>query len=105
MSYNLEQVRGNDPNASNEITSTLDKSPSCGHIATQAGGQQMAASGNYSTSSPDNYYIFFTGNINKTDTISISGDTITITDRGTYFLKCCPSFGSYTGSIVTGKQM
>ena len=99
MSYRLEQVRGNNPNLSNEITATLDESPSLGRIACQPNGQQMASTGNYDTSSPDNYYIFYAGNINASDTVSVSGDTITISDNGTYYLRCCPSFGSYSGSL------
>ena len=99
MSHNTEQIRGNNPNVSGEITATLDKSPTLGIIATQAGSQQMTSTGNYSTSSPDNYYIFFAGNINASDTVSVSSDTITISDKGTYYLRCCPSFGAYTGSL------
>ena len=94
MSYLVEQIQSEKP-VSGNITATLDEQALLGVVLGNSNGQTGAGSGNYAAG---DYYSFYAGQSFPSGNSSVSGTDITL-EKGTYFLRCVPTFGQLTSSI------
>lgn len=106
MSHNNDNIQGNTPDVNSNVITTLSYDQTLGRVLNNTSGQTGSGSGYYSASSPNNYYLFFTGGGNYAGNATVSGDTITL-EKGTYFILCVPTFGdvvSTTGNTEMRAQ-
>lgn len=94
MSHLVEQIQSEIP-VSGNITATLDEQAKLGAVLGNSTGQTGAGTGNYIAG---DYYNFYAGQSFPSGNATVSGTDIVL-DKGTYFLRCVPTFGQLTSSI------